>query len=406
MKLLKIRIKGVPLFEKDTLELDFFAQNRVPLNDDCKLPNDVFKLNSKDAIYSQNIIGLAGVNAAGKTTVLNLIQLILAYFVEPATVRKFANSPVSRIGKISDTLYVSAIFWEKNAYYLLESELKHSVKSAENENKSSLDSFIFTDETLRKYTAPRINRSSLKSFEEFRDKTTIIKRRNGPKDDETVLNETERTFLSDGISIVTAIVRPGKTIVESRNKELPEESLSTPIVQAFDNSIEYLSWDTDAHVYHLKFKNEKELVVDRNVANAILSRGTIAGSELVSHASDVLRSGGYFVVDEIEEALNRSLVSTVLELFASPITNPHGATLIFSTHYPQLLDSIHRKDNVYVLVRNDECKTKAVKFSDEIKRIENKKSEVILTNLIKGSTPRYPDVQRMREFVKDYVNEH
>lgn len=57
------------------------------------------------------------------------------------------------------------------------------------------------------------------------------------------------------------------------------------------------------------------------------------------------------------------------------------------------------------MVRNENYKTEAIKFSDKVKRIENKKSEVIMANLIKGSTPRYPDVQAMRDYVRNYVSE-
>ena len=91
-------------------------------------------------------------------------------------------------------------------------------------------------------------------------------------------------------------------------------------------------------------------------------------------------------------------------MFASPVTNPRGATLLFSTHYSELLDALQRKDNVYVLVRDDAFKTEVVKYSDRIERIENKKSDVIINNVIKGSMPKYPDVQAMRNYVCEHVN--
>ena len=109
-------------------------------------------------------------------------------------------------------------------------------------------------------------------------------------------------------------------------------------------------------------------------------------------------------MDEIETGLNRSLVGTVIELFASPVTNPHGATLLFSTHYSELLDVLRRKDNVFVLVRDDSFKTELIKYSERINRIENKKSDVIINNVIKGSMPKYPDVQAMREYVCEHIN--
>lgn len=140
------------------------------------------------------------------------------------------------------------------------------------------------------------------------------------------------------------------------------------------------------------------------MAVALLSRGTVYGAEMVNQAVEILSVGGFLLVDEIEEAINRSLVATVIGLFASPVTNPRGAQLVFTTHYPELLDTLHRKDNVYLLVRGEDGRAEAVKYSERIRRIENKKSEVVLSDMIKGSMPRYPDVQALRDYVRERVN--
>ena len=140
------------------------------------------------------------------------------------------------------------------------------------------------------------------------------------------------------------------------------------------------------------------------MAKLVLSNGTIMGCELVERSIAALNAGGYLIVDEMETGLNRALVGTVIELFASPVTNPKGATLLFSTHYPELLDILRRKDNVFILVRDEHYKTEVVKYSDRIGRIENKKSDVVINNVVKGSMPKYPDVQAMRDYVCEHVN--
>ena len=65
---------------------------------------------------------------------------------------------------------------------------------------------------------------------------------------------------------------------------------------------------------------------------------------------------------------------------------------------------MRRKDNVIVLVRNESFETEVIKYSDRIARIENKKSDVIINNVIKGSMPKYPDVRAMRSYVRERVN--
>ena len=193
--------------------------------------------------------------------------------------------------------------------------------------------------------------------------------------------------------------------MESPERTLPLTSLPTPVVQAFDPSVEYLVWNKENQVFHLKFKGERaERVMNVAIATSVLSNGTVLGAELVNQAITALRNGGYLIVDEIETGLNRSLVGTVIELFASPVTNPHGATLLFSTHYSELLDVLRRKDNVFVLVRDDSFRTELIKYSERINRIENKKSDAIINNVIKGSMPKYPDVQAMREYVCEHIN--
>lgn len=78
--------------------------------------------------------------------------------------------------------------------------------------------------------------------------------------------------------------------------------------------------------------------------------------------------------------------------------------MIFSTHVPEILDEVHRKDAVYVLRRDAEFKSEVVRYSAEVKRIENKKSATILRNVIRGSLPNYPDVQAMRLYVKEQLD--
>lgn len=55
---------------------------------------------------------------------------------------------------------------------------------------------------------------------------------------------------------------------------LDKASYSTALVNAFDSSVEYLLWDPDGEVYHLKFHDEPERSLSRNAAELQLSYGT------------------------------------------------------------------------------------------------------------------------------------
>ena len=402
MRLLKIRVDGAELFKDHRFELDFIASDRVPRDDEGNVA-DVTPVRSGSSVYTQNVMALVGVNASGKTTALNIIRFILGYLSGPYVMRRFALSD-DCLGKMASHLSISCVFAEKGDYYLIESELDRAVESPEGEPR--FDSYAFTDEVLWKHASANLSRKTILDIDAFKRDSQLLLNRNGVEGDSASLDDAQRTFLGDDMSIVSIVTGKKLVQVDSPKRSLPLTTLPTPVVQAFDPSVEYLNWNGENQVFHLKFKNEREeRVVNAAVASSVLSNGTVLGAELVNRAIGALKRGGYLIVDEMETGLNRSLVGTVVGLFASPVTNPHGATLLFSTHYPELLDSIKRKDNVFLLVRDGSFDTEVVKYSDRIHRIENKKSEVVISNVIKGSMPRYPDVQAMRSYVCEHVNE-
>lgn len=405
MRLLKLRVDGLTLFKNKCLELDFIATDRVSRDEEGNV-SDVTQLAGGSAVYTQNVMGIVGVNAAGKTTVLNLVRFVLGYMSGNYVMRQFATG-ANLMGKLEDRMTISCAFYEKGSYYLIESRLKAAAKRGDSTRMvegSLVAPLVFEDEWLWACPA-RMSRKAILDIDQLKSDSMLLLKRNGGAGDEHVLNDAQRTFLGDDMSIVSIITGRKSVPVEYPERSLPLVSLPTPVVQAFDSSVEYLNWNNENQVFHLKFKNEDaERVVNAAVATAMLSNGTVVGAELVDRAIGALKSGGYLIVDEIETGLNRSLVGTVIELFASPVTNPHGATLLFSTHYSELLDVLRRKDNVIVLVRNESFETEVIKYSDRIARIENKKSDVIINNVIKGSMPKYPDVRAMRNYVRERVN--
>lgn len=56
-------------------------------------------------------------------------------------------------------------------------------------------------------------------------------------------------------------------------------------------------------------------------------------------------------MDEIENHFNKEIVTTLVRFFMDSRLNRNGGTLIFTTHYPELLDEYDRNDGIYI-VRN------------------------------------------------------
>lgn len=82
--------------------------------------------------------------------------------------------------------------------------------------------------------------------------------------------------------------------------------------------------------------------------NNYLSSGTVKGMITFTLAQEVLQSGGYIVVDEVENHFNKEIVTTLMRFFMDSKLNKNGGTLIFSTHYPELLDEYDRNDSIFI----------------------------------------------------------
>lgn len=80
------------------------------------------------------------------------------------------------------------------------------------------------------------------------------------------------------------------------------------------------------------------------------------------------------LIDEIENHLNKRLVQLIIELFGDNDINRKGAMLIFSTHYAEILETITRKDSIYIMLRKDDYISIAERYSDVVKRNDVKKA--------------------------------
>lgn len=400
MRLLKMIVEGAGLFSDDTFSMDFFASDRVSGKDGPRF-NNVHRLGSTGSIYSQNVVAISGVNASGKSTALKTIRLILQMLYTPASAR-LSSSGANVPAKIRDRFKVQAVFWERDRFYLVDSKLHLSVTA---EEEDSPRWFRIDDEELWLLDASRPNKSMMQSPDLFKQNAHIILRRRGEKGDATVVSQEARRFLLSNVSIASSLLSLDEAEEDFEAKDILRTAHATEVVHAFDNSVEKLEWNKASETFRLKFHGEEERLVGESSVLDMLSDGTIVGVGMVERALRQLRVGGFVLIDEIELALNKSLVRAFIELFQSHVTNPKGAQLVFTTHYIELLDYLPRKDNVYLLVRNKEFATDVVKYSDRISRIENKKSEVVLANAIRGAMPSYPEVEGMRAYAREYVRE-
>ena len=376
MKIISIKAKGFPLF-KNGIEIAFTATQRVTEDDKLVLHN-LFS-----NVYLNPTEAIIGINASGKTSVLKLILLALGIV---------NNEPINHIegkdilGQTSDA-EITTCFYSQKCLYKLATII--SYKDGR---------YYITDEKLWKKQVELVK--TRKAMQEFDDSMVIATR------------QGDEPFLSDDVSIIIAINKKNKNqmLIEDMlsftnvNVLTASEVIPVPVIAFLDPTVEQLSFETQngKELIHLKFKNQNEILLNnsRELDN-YLSSGTIKGIIVFTKAMEVLRQGGYMVVDEIENHFNKEIVATLMRFFMDGKINKHGAVLIFSTHYPELLDEYDRNDSIYITRNRDGIELQSL--TEKLSRNDIKRSDAYQSGLLEETTPAYEAFMQLKKSISAYV---
>jgi hypothetical protein len=374
MRLLKMTVSGLTLF-KDTIDIDFYTEQRVS-GDNNEMVTPCF-----GNVYTNNVLSIVGINASGKTSLLKIISFVIE-FMNGESINNIGNIDI-----LDDTqkVTITAYFFDpKEGIFKLESEIIRVV----NDN---LDiRYIINNERLWCKKVSRVK--SKKDLFEFDDKCIIKERDNNAeflKDDTSIilsLNKSKSFYLKDLIQLTNLNFL--RLI-----GDFPQE-----LISFLDPSIEYFSFDKITGESKLKFFDREEIIVSNPVIfERYLSSGTIKGINVFINAMAVFEMGGYLIVDELENHFNREIVATLLRFFMNKSVNKNGATLIFSTHYAELLDEFERNDGIYI-VRNRNG-ISAQKLSNILTRNDIKKSEAFKSDFLEGTVPTYDSYMQLKKAI-------
>ena len=216
-------------------------------------------------------------------------------------------------------------------------------------------------------------------------------------------SEEQLLFLKDDVSIVIALGKSGNVFFRDMTEWTDFNILNsfgdfpTALIQFLDPSIEYIKFNPNETELIVKFKKYKEPISMRGIQNIshYLSSGTIKGLNVFMQAWMALIKGGYFLVDEIENHFNKEIVATLIRFFMDEKVNKRGATLIYSTHYVELLDELDRNDGIYVTRNNDGISIQ--KLHHILKRNDIKKSDVFQSGILEGTVPSYEASMRLKK---------
>lgn len=374
MRLLKMAVNGLTLF-KGAVNIDFFAEQRVS-SDNNEMVSPCF-----GSVYTNNVMSIVGINASGKTSLLKVISFVIE-FINGESVNNINNKDIL---KDSEKIEIAVFFFDPgNGVCKLESEI---IKIKDNEID---DRYIINSERLWVKKTSRVK--SKKDLFLFDDDQLSKVRDNGAeflKDDTSIvisLNKNKGFYLKD-------LIRLTNVNFLGLIGNFPHE-----LIAFLDPSIENISFDKKTGEAKLKFYDREEIVVANPILfEQYLSSGTIKGINIFINAMIVFEEGGYLIVDELENHFNREIVATLVRFFMNKSVNKNGATLIFSTHYSELLDEFERNDGIYI-VRNING-IYAQKLSEILTRNDIKKSEAFKSDFLEGTVPTYESYMQLKRAI-------
>ena len=376
MKILRITVNGLPLFKQE-LDLLFYTQQRVSEDEKEKL----YKIEPN--YYLHTACAFIGINASGKTSVLKVINLALNIL---------RNEPINHVesrnilGGCENASFKICFFDNKRNICCLETVVKSK--------KAKAWEYVYSIVEEKLWEKPISNVKSKKYLTDF---TTISP---------IAVRNTEEAYLPDDVSFIIAHNKKTNDMIDvfsllsyTNINVLPfNDDIPLEVITFLDPTVERLCFEKieDKALIHLKFKGEEELILNNAVElKQYLSSGTIKGIITFSMVKEVLTSGGYLLIDEIENHFNKEIVVTLMRFFMDSGLNKNGSTLIYTTHYSELLDEYDRNDAIYI-VRNRNGMT-AENLSYILKRNDIKKSDAYQSGFLEGTTPAYEAYLRLKK---------
>lgn len=280
-----------------------------------------------DDLYVFNTVAFVGKNASGKTSAIELMECCYSILSEFRLEDKHYNY---------DNVKLEIIFYYEGNIYKYTTGLKSDPNLGSKAN--------FTEQHIyqKKYYKSKVKEIyASEGFEE------IIGLGELPEDTSIVFfilkkKATRAVYFNcngEGADTYHLLFRAMKTY------KIPENIL-VKVIKIFDDKIKSLEMVDEKHyklIYqdHIKELSDSELVY-------ILSSGTTKGVLLYIFVVAALENGFDLLIDEVENHFHKTLVENMISLFKDKTVNKKYATLIFTTHYCEVLDLFNRQDNIWI----------------------------------------------------------
>ena len=321
MKLLRVRASNYKNC-CDDFTIDLVAKSKKTSEDKEYELQEV-----ADDLYVFNTAAFVGKNASGKTSAIELMECSYSILSEFRLEDKHYNY---------DNVKLEIIFCHEDYIYKYTTILKADPNLG---NKAN-----FTEQHIYK---KKYYKSKLKEiyFEEGFEE--ILNLGELPEDTSIVFfilkkKVTRAIYFNcdgEGTDTYHLMFRAMKTYKLSKN-------ILSKVIKIFDDKIKSLEMVDEKH-FKLIYQNDVKELSDSELIY-MLSSGTTKGVLLYIFVVAALENGFDLLIDEVENHFHKTLVENMISLFKDKTVNKKSATLIFTTHYCEVLDLFNRQDNIWI----------------------------------------------------------
>lgn len=280
-----------------------------------------------EELYVFNTIAFVGKNASGKTSAIELMECSYSILSKFRLEDKHYNY---------DNVKLEIIFYHEEYIYKYNTVLKADPNLGSKAN--------FTEQHIyrKKYYKSKVKEIySDEDFEEIGDLGEL------PEDTSIVFFVLKKKatcavyFNCDGEGTDTYHLMFRAMKIYKISKEV-----LTKVIKIFDDKIQSLEMMDEKH-YKLTYEDYVKELSDSELVY-MLSSGTTKGVLLYVFVVEALENGFDLLIDEVENHFHKTLVENMISLFKDKTVNKKSATLIFTTHYCEVLDLFNRQDNIWI----------------------------------------------------------
>lgn len=352
MKLLRVVANNFKLCEKD------FSISFIPIGNKTSDDKEFELQEIAEDLFAFSTLGIIGKNASGKTTTVELLSIVYDIFSNYRI-----NSSKNIFKFIENTVNLDITFFHNGIVYRYVTDLVKNINSVDN------TSIFFKNEKLYKRTYKKVHARNIFEYDKYDEINFEVKL---PEDTSMIYSLLNDITLR-GIYCSSDDYMYRNYVNAFNMYKLLDNNLAiiTSLLKMFDEHLKNIKMIND-NKYKIVYTNGLNKEVSNSELYEILSSGTTKGFGLFTFVVYSLKTGADLIIDEIENHFHKTLVENLVNLYKDKSVNKKNATLIFTTHYCEILDLFGRSDNIYISKYEDAIKLenmhKNYKFRTELSK--------------------------------------